>query len=187
MVKKDSILVSVIIPAYNCERWITRTLNSVVRQSYKNIEIIIVNDGSTDKTGEILRGYTKYSNIFIYNIDNIGPAEARNYGVAKSNGDLIAFMDADDMWETTKVEVQVSYLEKHNCSLVITNAKIIDENDNVIGEKRKSVPMRKEKQVISLFQGKVTMNTPTIMVRKSVFNEIGGFEPLLRHREDHFF
>lgn len=167
--KKDSILVSVIIPAYNCERWITRTLNSVVRQSYKNIEIIIVNDGSTDKTGEILRGYTKYSNIFIYNIDNIGPAEARNYGVAKSNGDLIAFMDADDMWETTKVEVQVSYLEKHNCSLVITNAKIIDENDNVIGEKRKSVPMRKEKQVISLFQGKVTMNTPTIMVRKICF------------------
>src|SRR5690625_3067146 len=100
-------LVSVVIPAYNCEKWITKTIESVNKQSYKNIEIIIVNDGSTDKTKQILETFKDQQNLNVYHIENSGPAKARNLGVSKSSGKLIAFLDSDDLWHKTKIEKQV--------------------------------------------------------------------------------
>lgn len=180
-------LVSVVIPAYNCEKWIHKTLTSVFNQTYKNIEIIIVNDGSTDNTGEILEEYNQLENVLIYTIENSGPAVARNYGVSKSHGELIAFLDADDMWDPTKVEKQVSYINKNNANLIITNVKVINERDIIIDTQEKKLPKTRENQVISFFKGEITMNTPTIMVKRSVFKDIGGFNVDLVHKEDHFF
>lgn len=183
----EGILVSVIIPVYNSEKWIGKTLDSVLNQSYKNIEIIVVNDGSTDNTAKILTKYSRYENIKIYDIENSGPSVARNYGVKKSTGELIAFLDADDTWDFNKIKKQVKYFCKHHCNLLLTNINIINEQDEIIERKQKKLPKSKERQTINFFQGKVINNTPTIMVKRKVFEDVGGFNVDLIHREDHFF
>lgn len=187
MPKFKKTLVSVIIPAFNCEKWISQTIESVLAQTYKNIEIIVVNDGSTDNTPNILKKYNVEENIHIYHIKNSGPAVARNYGVSQATGNIITFLDADDLWESNKIERQLEYFINNNCNLLLTDIKLIDEHNNVIGFQEKRVPLGNKEQTIQFFQGKINQNTPTIMVKKSIFNEVGGFNSKLKHREDHFF
>jgi len=94
-------LVSVVIPAFNMSRYIARTIASVLEQSYKEIELIIVDDGSTDDTGLIVRNITAKNIIYIFQ-DNKGLPAARNAGIKASKGDFIAFLDADDYWHPKK-------------------------------------------------------------------------------------
>ena len=97
-------LVSVVIPTYNCGKYICDAVKSVLSQTYKNIEIIIVDDGSTDNTKEALRSYVYNKQIrYIYQ-KNKGPAASRNLGVEKAEGDFIAFLDADDLWNEKKLK-----------------------------------------------------------------------------------
>lgn len=181
------ILVSVIIPVYNSEKWILDTVNSALNQTYENIEIIIIDDGSTDDTQNILSKFRNHSKVKIYKIKNSGPAAARNYGVTLSEGKLIAFLDSDDIWKSDKLEKQVKHFLNHDCHLLLTNIEIIDEYDNLIGRQEKKLAISNKDQVVQLFQGRVTQNTPTIMVKREVFNEFGGFNTALKHKEDHFF
>ncbi len=103
-------LVSIIIPTYNRADVISETIDNVFSQTYKNFELIVVDDGSTDGTPAILR---KYANrIRVITQKNAGPAAARNRGIEVSGGDIIAFQDSDDLWEPTKLERQVALLEK---------------------------------------------------------------------------
>lgn len=180
-------LVSAIIPVYNSEKWIDKAIASIQNQTYKNIEIIVVDDGSTDNTNVILKQYEHKSNISIHYIENSGPAKARNYGVTKARGEYIAFLDSDDEWDRNKIKKQINYMLKHKCELLLTNLKLIDESNNILGKQDKTLPKNKEKQVIDLFLNKITQNTPTIMVKKEIFDEFGGFNEKLVHREDHFF
>jgi glycosyltransferase involved in cell wall biosynthesis len=181
-------LISVIIPVYNCEKWVKDSIQSVINQIYKNFEIIIINDGSTDNTSKVLEGYKGDNRISVYEIQNTGPSRARNLGVSKAKGDYIAFLDADDLWDEYKLEKQIEYFRLHpDCNLLITNVKQITHNEEIIKLQYKSLPREKEEQLICFFQGKITMNTPTILMNKSVFHEIGGFKSELVHREDHFF
>jgi len=98
-------LVSVIIPVYNCEKYITDAVDSVLAQTHRSIEIIVVDDGSTDKTKEALAAYGDRIK-YIYK-ENGGPASARNVGIKMSKGQFIAFLDADDMWVENKLEQQL--------------------------------------------------------------------------------
>ena len=104
-------LVSVVIPAYNAAETIVECLDSVRAQTYKNLEVLVVNDGSTDNTLTILEQYAsahKDLNLKIYSIKNSGPASARNYAIARSQGEYVAFLDSDDRWASTKIEKQLS-------------------------------------------------------------------------------
>lgn len=179
--------VSVIIPTYNCEQWIEQSIDSVINQTYTNIEIIVVNDGSTDNTIDRLNNYKDDNRINLYTIENSGPAFARNFGVSKSSGELIAFLDADDYWDPDKVKKQVEYFEMKKCSLLLTNIVIVDENNDIIDKVEKNIPSSKQQQTIDFFLGKITQNTPTILVSRKVFDEVGGFNTELIHREDHYF
>ena len=98
-------LVSVIIPVYNREKFLAEAIDSVLAQTYRPIEIIVIDDGSTDKSGEIARSYaeTKY----IYQ-DNQGVSVARNIGVDAAQGEFLAFLDSDDMWLHNKLETQIN-------------------------------------------------------------------------------
>lgn len=114
-------LVSVIIPAHNAGKYIGETVHSVLSQSWKNTEIIIVNDNSSDDTKEITDALAdKYKNISVYHTtENGSAAKARNYGIKKSNGTHIAFLDADDLWLPGKLTAQLSAISTHpNCSFV---------------------------------------------------------------------
>jgi glycosyltransferase involved in cell wall biosynthesis len=103
-------LVSVIIPTYNRAGVICKSIDDVFRQTYKNIELIVIDDGSTDDTQATLRRYG--SRIRWFTQANSGPSAARNRGLEVSRGDIIAFQDSDDLWEPTKLERQVRIMEK---------------------------------------------------------------------------
>ena len=109
-------LVSVIIPAYNASKTIIGCLDSVYEQTYRNLEVIVVDDGSKDDTLSILRQYAQEHNDLtfqIYSIPNSGPASARNYGIEHSKGEYIAFLDSDDQWNKTKIEKQIACFQKY--------------------------------------------------------------------------
>lgn len=110
-------LVSVIIPAYNASQTIAACLDSVCGQTYRNLEVIVVDDGSTDETFAIVQHYAEgHKNIpfKIYSIANSGPASARNYGIEHSTGEYIAFLDSDDRWASTKIERQIECFRKYS-------------------------------------------------------------------------
>ena len=105
----DSSKVSVIIPNFNYADFVGEAIQSVLKQTYQNTEIIVVNNGSTDNSLEILRSFG--DKILIVDQANLGQSGARNAGLAKSTGELIAFLDADDLWEPKKLEKQMILLQ----------------------------------------------------------------------------
>ncbi len=113
-------LISVIVPAYNVENYIRRCLDSLVSQTYENLEIIVVNDGSTDRTGEIIEEYTERypDKVMLYTRENQGQAEARNFGISKASGDYIGFVDSDDFVSTKMYELMYREAEEQDCDMV---------------------------------------------------------------------
>jgi glycosyltransferase involved in cell wall biosynthesis len=129
-------LVSVIIPAYNAQRFLRKTLESVQRQTYRNLEVIIVDDGSTDRTAAIAQEFCKQDSRFkLLSQQNRGVAAARNLAIRESSGEFVAPLDADDIWYPEKIEKQVKALLSagDNVGLVYTWTLVIDESDQVIG------------------------------------------------------
>lgn len=107
--------VTIIIPCYNGEKYLKESIDSALNQTYKNIEVIVVNDGSTDNSLNIIYSYK--SQVVLVNQNNEGLSAARNSGINKSTGDLIAFLDADDFWEPTFIEKLVNALTKSDAVL----------------------------------------------------------------------
>ena len=99
-------LVSVVMPAYNSEKYIAESIESVLNQTFKNFEIIVVDDGSTDNTRKIISDY-KDNRIRYYYQENLGSGAARNLGLSNSRGNWIAFLDSDDLWNPVKLEEQL--------------------------------------------------------------------------------
>lgn len=125
-------LVSVIIPAYNAQEIITSCIKSVLNQTYHNIEIIVIDDGSTDSTLRIVQEYKNGFSINclrIFHQDNQGPSKARNLGIQQARGEYIAFLDSDDCWVDNKIEEQLKVFEEYkDCVLVGTSTKYQQEN-----------------------------------------------------------
>lgn len=103
-------LVSVIIPAYNAEQFITKTVDNVFQQTWKSIELIIVNDGSSDRTKEVLQPYLGDSRLVYIEQQNLGSSTAKNTGLQRATGDFIQYLDADDLLSANKIELQVKAL-----------------------------------------------------------------------------
>jgi len=107
-------LVSIITPAYNCEKYISETIESVLKQTYENWEMLIIDDGSTDNTLNIIRRYNDDRICLIQNHSNMGAALSRNRGLAKARGKWIAFLDSDDLWYPDKLERQIAFMVDNN-------------------------------------------------------------------------
>lgn len=121
MEKNKSPLVSVVIPSFNCSSYIKKTLDSVLLQSYKNIEIIVIDDHSNDSTRGVLSLYkSNFDNVHLVFLDENsgGPAHPRNIGINLSNGKYIAFIDSDDIWHPDKINSQVKILEEEKVGAV---------------------------------------------------------------------
>lgn len=120
-------LVSIIIPSYNRAKTIERSINSILKQTYENIEIIVVDDYSNDNTEEIVKKMQD-KRISYYKLEkNSGACFARNYGINKAKGEYIAFQDSDDEWKDNKLEKQVEVLEKNDYDMVICKMEQVDE------------------------------------------------------------
>lgn len=136
-------LVSSITPVYNSEKYIEATLLSILSQSYQNIEIIVVDDCSTDNTAAIINKMAdKYRQIKYYRLEqNSGAAVARNKGIELAQGQFIAFIDSDDIWKPEKLERQISVVKNQKAEFVFTAIEIIDSDGKTIKSKR---PVREE-------------------------------------------
>lgn len=120
-------LISVIVPCYNCEKYVSRCICSLLNQTYKDVEIIIVNDGSTDNTINILNSIES-NRINIFTIENSGVSNARNYGLSKVKGKFVMFVDADDYIDNDYIEKMFYYMKKYDVSACISGYKEINNN-----------------------------------------------------------
>jgi len=126
-------LVSIITPIYNGERFLSETIESVLRQTYSDWEMIIINDGSRDRSEAIARSYAeKESRIRVLVQENKGSAAARNNGIRQARGRYIALLDADDLWEPWFLEHQIKLMKEHSCQLVYGAHKRINEQGEEI-------------------------------------------------------
>lgn len=126
-------LVSIITPLYNSERFVTEAIKSVLAQTYPHWEMLVINDGSTDKGPEIVKQYIQTDpRIHLINQKNGGSAAARNNGIGQARGRYIAFLDADDQWDANFLEEQLKLLKEKNCLLVYSAHRRIDEHGKEI-------------------------------------------------------
>lgn len=126
-------LVSIITPCYNGSRYITETIESVIKQTYLNWEMIVVDDGSKDNSADIVRRYSKKDNrIMLVQQKNAGSAAARNNGIRRANGQYIALLDADDLWEPGFLEKQIKFMKEKDAICVFCSYKRIDEKSEEI-------------------------------------------------------
>lgn len=122
--------VSIIVPAYNCEKYIRECIDSLLKQTYPNIEIIVVDDGSTDKTGDILEEYQ--GKIILMHQDNMGVCAARNLGIERCSGDYLLFIDSDDYVSDDYVERLVIEAENHQSDLVVCGYALTDSTGEIL-------------------------------------------------------
>lgn len=128
----ENILISVIIPVYNVEEYIIRCLDSVVSQTYKNIEVLLVDDGSTDRSGEICDKYAKeYNFINVYHQKNGGQSVARNYAIDRAKGEYYIFVDSDDYIESDMIESLINAIIKYKTKIACCGRYILSEYDNI--------------------------------------------------------
>ena len=162
-------LVSVIIPFYKAERFISETLQSVFDQEYPNLEIIVVNDGSPDETLSVLNSFE--GKIKIISQKNQGQAAARNTGIQNAQGDIIALLDADDLWPNNHLSLMVPHLiGETSYDFVRGMVECFKMNDD--GSREISDP-----SFLEVLLG-------AALYRRSVFDRTGLFDPLMREGED---
>jgi glycosyltransferase involved in cell wall biosynthesis len=185
-------LISVIIPTYNSEKFIGQAIQSVLEQTCQPYEIIVIDDGSTDKTKEALIPFIgKITYIFQ---GNQGPSAARNAGIKAATGDLICFLDADDLWTPDKLARQLAFMEvQPDIGMVCSDHEEFDENGVVLPSflKKKEETLGPniigENSVCNAFRMLLLMNfvsTPTVMVRRVCFESTGLFDEKLWSIED---
>jgi glycosyltransferase involved in cell wall biosynthesis len=164
--------VSCIIPAWNAERYLAATLRSVLAQTRVPDEVIVVDDGSTDSTATLAAGFG--SPVRVVRQDNAGPAAARNRGIAESSGDLLAFVDADDLWEPVKLERQIAhFVEDPELGYSVTGIR------NFVSEELGGRTLRNPR----LLEPMVGYSQSTLMARRCIFAKIGTFDTVLGHAD----
>lgn len=169
--------ISVIMSVFNEEAYVEDTIKSVLNQTFGDFEFIIVNDGSIDRTQEILEDYAQKDKRIkiIVNKRNIGAAKSLNNGIGASNGEYIALIDAADLCHPTRFEKQIKFLEKNkNVFMVGTYQYWIDENKKIIGIYRfPTNPVDVKKNLFGF--ASITV-LPSVMIRKKLFEKIGFFD-----------
>ena len=133
-------LVSVIIPVFNAEKTIERAVRSVENQTYKNWELILVDDCSSDDSLEVLKSLENKKICAIHQTRNSGPAVTRNTGIKAAKGDFVAFLDADDFWDAQKLEKQLKFMEEKDCAFSYTSYKFANEDGYSIKTRSMNVP-----------------------------------------------
>jgi glycosyltransferase involved in cell wall biosynthesis len=174
-------LVTVIVPAYNAEKFIARTLDSILSQTYKNLEVLVVDDGSQDKTSEIVQSISKKDTRVIFlKQPNSGVASARNLAIAKSQGEFIAPIDADDIWYPQNIEKQVQCMLQagSEVGLVYSWSIDIDENEVPTGYFRAS---KIEGEVYTtLLLHDFIANASSVLFRRNCCDTVGAYNSQLK-------
>jgi glycosyltransferase involved in cell wall biosynthesis len=167
--------VTCVVPVFNGEKYLAESLESVLAQTYAPIEIMVVDDGSTDRTPAILAGFG--NEIRSIRQANAGPSAARNRGIADAKGEYIAFLDADDLWVAAKTEIQMRRFASLPNLAVCTSLMQNFWMDELADEASRL----KDTDAARPQPGP----SQTMLVRSEVFDSVGRFDPELRHRDVH--
>lgn len=176
---------SVIIPVFNKALFIGETLNSVLAQTFTDFEIIIVNDGSTDESEAIIKGFND-SRIRYYYQENAGVAVARNFGIDKAQGEFICFLDADDYWYPNFLETMQSYIQKLPEASVFACAIEVETKRNRFIPQY-SIAKKSDFEIVNFFdasQHECVLWTSAVAIRKKVFDKVGKFDEKVKISED---
>ncbi len=174
--------ISVVIPAYNSEDTISETIESVLEQTFSNFELIIVNDGSTDKTLEIISRFLD-ERIKVISQENSGPQRSRNVGAKNAQGKYIAFLDADDLWTANKLELQFKALENNlKASVVYSWTNVIDQNGQF--SRRGGRCKRKGNVFFDLLLSNFLESGSNPLIRLDAIENIGGFDERIVAAQD---
>jgi glycosyltransferase involved in cell wall biosynthesis len=174
--------VSVIIPTYKHRDYVSLTLDSVFKQTFTDYEVIVINDGSPDDTGEVLRPFIEQNRIRYIEQENGGQARARNRGLAEAKGEFIAFLDDDDLWPVDKLEWQVAALREQPAVGVIGGAcEFINDDGEHIED---FIPADRSISVETLFSGSPFASPGQALIRTSCLRKIGGFNESIWGADD---
>ncbi len=187
---KDYGKISIIMPAYNAEKFIGSALDSIISQSYQNFEIIIIDDGSLDKTTKIAQDYIdKFTNITLLKQENAGSSAARNLGLKEAKGDYILFFDSDDLLRVNHLQILLGNLLKHRTDLIFCDTLRFIENDKSIdllpfkllegAEKKYSAH-----EMFSILYKNNISTIHAMLFKKEVFDKIGYFDTNLKRLQD---
>ncbi len=184
LMKSQSRLVSIIIPVYNGEKYLREAIDSALAQTYKNIEVIVINDGSTDKSGEIAKSY--HNQIRYFEKENGGVASALNLGIEKMRGYYFSWLSHDDKYYPEKIEKQVALATKLNDdTIVVSNWTIIDGEGRILENKYLDSRLEKLPTCFLAFDRKTWLNGCAMLIPKTVFEKYGCFDEELRTTQDY--
>jgi glycosyltransferase involved in cell wall biosynthesis len=165
-------LVSVVIPVYNGERYLSQALDSVLAQEYPRIEVIVVDDGSTDGSADIARGYQAVR--YLYQ-SNAGPAAARNTGIGAASGEFIAFLDHDDVWVPWKLQTEMECFRDHpELGYTMARGEFVYEGD--VKPPHWAIAQQRDGNPVPLHAA--------LVARRSLFDQVGLLDPSFRVGED---
>lgn len=191
----DNYKVTIAITVYNCENYIARCLNSVINQTYSNIEIIVINDGSTDNSLKIVKEIANKKPIKIYTKNNEGVSSARNCAIEKATGEYIYIIDCDDWLEPTTIEEIVDIQKKYKSDIVKVGyySNIIETKNYSIGKDSKynslliNLKEVRKKIAEDIIVGNITSYVWTMMIKKNILSECLEFDKRLEFQEDKQF
>ena len=171
-------LISVIIPLYNAEQTIRKTLDSILQQTYSNIEVLVIDDGSTDSSNAIVKSYND-TRIKLIEKANGGVSSARNLGIKYAIGDYIAFCDSDDVWDLQKLEIQANVLRR-DLSIDFIGCNRNNEQTRVIFHTYSKLARIEFRDMLL----KTFPQTSTAVIKRTVFNDVGMFDEQQKYAED---
>ena len=171
-------LISVIVPVYNVEEFVKKCLDSLVRQSYKNLEIIVIDDGSTDNSGRICDEFAKKEkNIKVFHKKNGGLSDARNFGIKKAGGEIIAFVDSDDFVDEEYIGVMYGKMVQKDVDVVVCGYNFVKPKKDVLSGKNAAIKLLTKHENIDI----VAWNK---LYRKSLFADNEIWFPKGKKHED---
>jgi glycosyltransferase involved in cell wall biosynthesis len=174
--------VTVLIPTYNCAKYLPQAVESALKQSYQDFEVLVIDDGSTDDTAAIVRGLTARhpEKVRYIHQENAGLAEARNAGIKAAQGELIALLDADDMWLPERLQKGVAAIEADpSIGLVHANITRISESGDILDTPARVEGTFKGNMFLPIFLRQVHISCPTVMFRKACCEKVGYFDSYL--------
>lgn len=169
MNKKEAI-VSIIMPAYNCEKYVVEAINSVLAQTYKNWELLVLDDGSKDNTLQVIKEFSKKDSRIkaLPNGKNMGVSATRNRGIELATGEWIAFLDSDDMWESKKLEKQLEVAKEKEAEFLFTGSSYINEQ----GEPFKGIFEVPAKVNYKKLRNQNVISCSSVLVKRKYFANI---------------
>ena len=174
MGKDSHPLVSAVIPVYNGEKYVAEAIQSVLGQTYPNLECLVIDDGSRDATPEIAKGFG--NQVRYIRRENGGVASARNAGAEAAHGEYLAFLDADDVWLPEKTELQMrEFAADRDLGLVYTALRVVDENLRPFGI-IEAAPASRALRNSLLMELPIMSTSNSALLRLRVFHEVGGYD-----------